>query len=176
MQRIHILGSSGAGKSTLAQNLSEQLGAPHIQLDALNFGPNWTARPHDELRQSVTDAVAGERWIIDGNYCNLWEITLPRATTVIWLNYSFPLVFNRVLRRTFRRSLKRERLFSENRETLRKAFFSRDSILWWVITSFRGRRRQARELFEDVRYNHLELIEHRHPRETARFLKSRGGD
>jgi hypothetical protein len=34
-----------------------------------------------------------------------------------------------------------------NRESLRK-LLSRDSIVWWAITSFRRRRRQYGELFQ----------------------------
>ena len=40
--RIVIVGSTGSGKSTLAGQLASQLDLPHIELDGLFWGPNWT--------------------------------------------------------------------------------------------------------------------------------------
>ncbi|HTE18391.1 MAG TPA: AAA family ATPase, partial [Armatimonadota bacterium] len=44
-RRIVVVGSSGAGKSTMAAALSQRLGLPHIELDALRHGPNWVEVP-----------------------------------------------------------------------------------------------------------------------------------
>jgi hypothetical protein len=67
---------------------------------------------------------------------------------VIWLNYAFAVVFWRAVIRTLRRALTQEEIFSGNRESLRMAFFSRDSILWWVLTTFHRRRKHHRMLFD----------------------------
>src|SRR3989339_502860 len=56
------------------------------------------------------------------------------ATTILWLDYSLPLAFWRVLRRSLWRSLTREKLFAGNRESLRLTFLSRESLLWVVVT------------------------------------------
>lgn len=93
-----------------------------------------------------------------------------RATTVVWLDYAFPLVFWRALSRTLRRILTREELFATNRESLRMAFFSRDSILWWVITTFHRRRKQYRRLFDTKTFPHLAYVEFQKPSEARRFL------
>ena len=61
---------------------------------------------------------------------------------VVWLNYSFPVVLWRAYRRTLIRSARRQPIFSENKETIRRAFFSRKSILLWVFTTYRLRREQ----------------------------------
>ena len=42
MRRVVVVGCSGAGKSTLATRIADVLGAPHIELDALHWGPDWT--------------------------------------------------------------------------------------------------------------------------------------
>ena len=52
------------------------------------------------------------------------------------------------VRRTIRRVLTQEELYSGNRESLRMAFLSRESILWWVITTFHRRRKRYRQLFD----------------------------
>jgi hypothetical protein len=85
---------------------------------------------------------------------------------VIWLNYGFPLVLWRALTRTVRRVLTQEKLFSGNRESLRMAFFSRDSILWWVLTTFHRRRKQYRVLFDRRTSPQLVCIEFRNPTEA----------
>ena len=69
-----------------------------------------------------TDAVAGEGWVIDGNYGKTRDLVWASADTVVWLDYRFPRVFTRLLQRTFRRTLRREILWHGNRERLRTAF------------------------------------------------------
>ena len=38
--RILVVGTSGAGKSRLAGQLAAALGVPHVELDALYWGPD----------------------------------------------------------------------------------------------------------------------------------------
>jgi hypothetical protein len=89
---------------------------------------------------------------------------------VIWLNYGFPLVLWRALTRTVRRVLTQEELFSANRESLRMAFFSRESILWWVLTTFHRRRKQYRVVFNRRTSPQLVYLEFRNPTEAQNFL------
>jgi hypothetical protein len=89
---------------------------------------------------------------------------------VIWLNYVFPLVLWRALTRTMRRVLTQEELFSGNRESVRMALFSRESILWWVLTTFHRHRKQYRVLFDRRTSSQLVYIEFRYPTEAQNFL------
>ena len=57
-KRILIVGTTASGKSTLAQTLSAQLNLPHINLDALHWGPNWTKR--DSFEDEVQAALESE--------------------------------------------------------------------------------------------------------------------
>ena len=59
-----------------------------------------------------------------------------------WLDYSLLVIMGRLLRRTFRRALGHHELWSGNRESLRRAFFSRRSILLWALQTYRRRRRE----------------------------------
>ncbi|NOY30487.1 MAG: adenylate kinase [Planctomycetes bacterium] len=170
LQRVAIVGGSCAGKSTLARRLSETLEVPHIELDSLYWGPHWKENPPQEFQESVKGAVRGPSWICDGNYTGVHEIVWPRATTLLWLNYSFPLVFFRALRRTIGRVLNRTELYSGNRETFRQSFLSRQSILRWVIQTHGKRRKQTRELIHQGEYSHLNVVELRKPSETERFI------
>ena len=61
-------------------------------------------------------------------------------------------------------------LYSGNRESLRMALFSRESILWWVLTTFHRRRKQYREFFNTRPSSQLTYVELRNPTEARHFL------
>ena len=167
-----VVGTSGAGKTTFARRLAERLHVSHIELDALYWEPNWVPRAPAAFRGLVSEAIAEDRWVLDGNYSAVRELVWARATSVIWLDYGLPRVVWQVLTRTLGRALWRRELFSGNRESLRSAFLSRESILLWAITSFQRRRRQYRALFDARTFPHLRTIEFREPSEAEEFLRS----
>ncbi len=142
----------------------------HVELDALSWGPNWTQRRDAEVGAAVAAAAAGDRWVIDGNYSKFRALIWARAETIVWLDYSFVRVFAQLLRRTFRRSLRREVLWQGNRERLGTAFFSRDSILLWAIKTHRRRQREVPALLARPEYAGLRVVRLRSPRETAAWL------
>jgi adenylate kinase family enzyme len=170
LRRVAVVGTSCSGKTTLAAALARTLGCDHVELDALHWLPDWVERPTEEFRELTEDAVAGECWTVDGNYSRVRDLVWERATHVVWLNYGFPVVFFRALRRTLRRVATREELYSGNRESFQLAFLDRDSILWWVITTWRRRRRTYRELCTRENFPHVEFIELRHPRDADALL------
>jgi adenylate kinase family enzyme len=163
VSRIVVIGMSGAGKTTLARKLAAQLGTTHIELDSLHWDRDWTPRPLDRFRALAAEAVAAERWVADGNYSSVRDVVWPRATTIIWLNLPFRVVFGRVLARSLRRAFTGETLWQGNRESLTRTFFSRESILWWVITQYGAKRRGFKTLRRENTYPHLEWIELRSP-------------
>ncbi len=87
MQRILIVGNAGAGKSTLAAKLGSILTLPVIHLDQHFWQPGWVETQQAAWRVKVGELVSGERWIIDGNYDRTLDIRLPRADTVIYLDF-----------------------------------------------------------------------------------------
>ena len=170
MTRVVVIGTSCAGKTAFARSLACALSFPHVELDALFWQPNWTPRPPEEFRKLVAQELSQGYWVTDGNYGVVRDLVWSRATTVIWLNYGFPTVLWRAVTRTLRRVLTREELFSANRESLRMAFFSRESILWWVLTTFHRRRKQYRVLFDTRTSPQLVYVEFRNPIEAQNFL------
>src|SRR3990172_12508187 len=79
--RILILGRTGSGKTTLARELAAALGVPHVELDALYFGPNFSTVPLPILRERTSAAIAGDRWVTDGNKSAVRDLVWPRADT-----------------------------------------------------------------------------------------------
>jgi adenylate kinase family enzyme len=169
MKRIVIVGSTGAGKSTLAQQLAAHMNAPHIELDALHWESNWTPAAPEVFRQRVSDAIAGESWTCSGNYSVVRERIWQRADTVVWLNYSFSVVASRLLRRTLGRVVSQEELWNGNRESLRM-MLSRDSILLWLLRTYRSRRREYPALLARTEMRHLEVMCFRSPQQTSAWL------
>jgi adenylate kinase family enzyme len=174
--RVVVVGCSGSGKSTFARTLAAALDAPWVELDALYWAPQWQPRPESEFLLLTDEATSGPAWVVDGNYRRVRSIVWPRATAIVWLNFGFPRVFGRVLARTVRRAWTDEVLFSGNRESLRKSFLSRDSILWWTITQFRRYRREYAALMRDGGAAHAAWHELRTPREAEALLGALGSD
>lgn len=174
MPRLVIIGTSCAGKSTLARQLSRQWNIPHIELDHLYWEKNWTPAPSEEFRERVSQAVAAENWVLDGNYSVVRDLVWERAEVLIWLDYSLPILFSRAVLRTLRRSLLREECCNGNRESLGRAF-SPDSILLWVLTTYRQRRREFRELLPEMSRSGRQVIILRSPSAARRWLNQVGG-
>lgn len=168
-QRINVVGTSGSGKTTLAQRLSRQLDLPHVELDALYWGPNWTEPQRDVFRQQVAQALSQPRWVVDGNYSAVRDIVWARVDTVVWLDYPLSLVLWQITRRTVRRAARQQELWQGNREDWRR-MFSRESIILWALQTYRRRRRQYQALFTDPAHAYLLKVRLLSPRHTETWL------
>ena len=102
MERLLVLGCPGAGKSTLSRALGEALDLPVIHLDRLWWRSGWRNPTPEEFDALLDQALAGERWVMDGNYLRTLPARLARADAVVLLDYPRRLCLFRVLRRTLR--------------------------------------------------------------------------
>ncbi len=103
MVRIVILGCAGSGKTTLARQLGERTGAPVICLDAI-WQPHWDEKDVPAFRTLMKNAHAGDEWISDGNFAlATFDIRLPRASLVIWIERSRRYCAWRAVTRVFKR-------------------------------------------------------------------------
>jgi adenylate kinase family enzyme len=171
VQRVSVAGTSGAGKTTVGRALAAQLRLPFVELDSLCHGPNWEEVPDDVFLARVEEAIAKapDGWVIDGNYGRkLSDLVLERADTLVWLDLPLHICLRRLWRRTWGRILRREELWNGNRESVRTAFFARDSLFVWTITSHRRRRRTLPERL--TRHGQLEVVRLRSPGEVERWL------
>lgn len=100
MKRILVIGCSGGGKSTLARKLGERLSLPVVHLDVLFWKPGWVESSYEEFRPKIAAAVAEDRWIIDGNFSRTFDIRLPRAGTIVWVDQPRRVCLWRAFRRT----------------------------------------------------------------------------
>jgi len=85
--RIMVCGPSNAGKSTLSRALGRKLDRPTVYLDLLFHQPhtNWVQRPKEEFVALHDQAIAGETWVMEGNYFGTITQRLARATGIVVL-------------------------------------------------------------------------------------------
>lgn len=167
--RVWVVGPCGSGKSTLAAELAARLSVAPIHLDDVHFLPGWVGRSDEEMLALLAPLHTAERFVVDGNYGRIRRRFLDRVELSVWLDLPFPLTFSRLVRRTARRWLLREPCCNGNQERLRVTLGSRESILWWAITTHRRRRR---ELAADLAGRpHVRL---RAPSEVADFRAAAG--
>ena len=102
MKRVLVIGTGGSGKSTLARRLAERTALPLIHLDAHYWRPGWEPTPPDEWQAKVQQFLAGQTWIIDGNYGGTLDLRLAACDTVIFLDLPRILCVWRVLKRQVR--------------------------------------------------------------------------
>jgi len=171
-QRISVVGTTGSGKTTVARQISCRLKLPFIELDALYWGENWTGVSDLVFRERVKSAVRAEQWVIDGNYSRIRSLIWERADTVVYLDYSFCRTFWQLFIRTIKRSIQQESLWHGNREDLRRSFFSSDSIMLWMIKTYKRRRKQYAMLIQQPEYIHLCFVQLKSPRMTRAWLSN----
>jgi adenylate kinase family enzyme len=169
MRRINVTGTSCSGKTTLAQELARRLDVPHVELDALFWGPDWTPVPPGTFRARLQDALEAEEWVADGGYAAVRDITWSRADTIVWLDYPMRTVLARWARRTVTRIRTREEFWpgTGNRESIRNAL-RRDGLLWWILSTHRRRRRSMTAASHER--TDLRWIRLRSPEDADRWL------
>jgi adenylate kinase family enzyme len=164
-QRIHVIGNSCSGKSTVGRQLADSLGVPLVELDALNWLPNWVAlydTEPQEFERRIREATAGDAWVVAGSYMSFsqrcfWD----RVQTVIWLDLPMPVLLYRLLRRSWRRWRSNELLWGTNYDDFwkhLKLWRKQESLIWWIVTQHRRKRMDMRATMADPRWRNIRFI------------------
>lgn len=162
MERVLVIGSPGSGKSTLTTQIARRTGLPLIHLDRHHWRSGWVEAGRAEWERQVGDLIAGDRWVIDGNYGGSLQQRLARADTVIWLDLPVWICLTRVMRRAVQyRGRTRPDMAEGCLERLNWEFFSYTASFPW---------KARRKLVERLRGYSGRIIRLRTPREVRRFL------
>ena len=157
-----VVGPCDAGKSTLAFELARRTGLPLFHMDKLNWRPGWVESSKAELRVRLREIVGEERWLIEGNYGGTLADRLPRADTVVFLDYPIRLCLVRILRRiATHRGRTRPDMTEGCPERLDPDF------LWYVARWHTG---PGPRLKAALAPHREKLVHLRGPRETAAWL------
>lgn len=172
-RRIVIIGTTGSGKSTLAKRMAEMINGSYIELDALHWEPNWRKAPLNVFRARVEAATQARSWVAAGNFQVLHDIVWSRAEVVIWLDYSLPLIFWQLLKRTIHRSITREKLWNGNVDYgiwSHLRFWSDESHFNTLFRTYWRRKREFPGYFTLPQHAHLAILHFRNPRATILWL------
>ena len=172
MQRVNVVGTSGSGKSTFSAQLAKVLECEHIEMDTLFWKPNWQESNDEEFFSSIRQALSGELWVLDGNYNRTRPVKWRDVDTVVWIDYSLARTMFQAVSRAMRRVWTGQELCPNtgNRETFKKSFCSRDSILVWTMKTYHSNQKRYLADMSNPAYEHIEFVRLRSPNEAKQYL------
>lgn len=123
--RVVVIGVSGSGKTSFATRLAKQLDLKQIELDLLNWRPNWHDRYVHEFEAFEADVlreISDPEWVLAGGYSKVRAMIFARANTVVWLDLPKTLVLRQVIWRSIRRAVSRKPILNGNYESFLRWF------------------------------------------------------
>lgn len=171
--KVFVVGTSGSGKSTFARALSQKIGVVDIELDQLFWKENWTESTPEEFRTKIQKALSENKgWVMHGNYNKVRDLTWKNTEVLIWLDYPKAIVMYRVIKRSLKRIFTQEELWAGNRESIKKTFFSKQSIILWSWQTYSTRKDQYLKFMQDPDFKHIKVIRFKTPKEAQKFLRN----
>ena len=87
MRKVIVIGCPGSGKTTFSRHLAQRTGLPLYHLDSIWHKPDRTTISEDAFVRKLEGIMAGDTWILDGNFGRTMETRLRRCDTVFLLDY-----------------------------------------------------------------------------------------
>ncbi len=117
--------------TSVARRLGQALALPHVEIDSLFHGPDWT--PRDSFVTEVEAFAAEPRWVTEWQYPTVQPLLAERADLLVWLDLPRATVMHQVIKRTVRRRVRRQVLWNGNVEPpIRTIFTDSDHIVRWA--------------------------------------------
>lgn len=169
-RRILIAGVSGSGKTTLAARIAAATDIPHIEIDGLYHGPDWT--PRSEFVADVAAFTAKPSWVTEWQYSIPRPLLLERCDLMVWLDLPTPVTMAQVVRRTLRRRWRRQELWNGNLEPpLHTIMRDPEHIIRWAWRTRNKHRQLVAEAV--IARPELPIVHLRTHRESTRWLQGR---
>jgi adenylate kinase family enzyme len=159
--KINLIGTSGSGKSTLARRLAAELNLPYIEMDTLYWRPDWQGTPDAQLFETLETILnATQGWVLDGNYNRTRPIKWRQVDLIIWVDYGFTRTLRQAVMRAAKRAWSQHELWpgTGNRESFRRSFFSRESVLLWTIKTWRSNRARYEADMANPQFAHIRFV------------------
>jgi len=169
MKRIVIIGTSGCGKTTLAKKLSKILNITCYDLDDYYWLPNWQPQSDKEFFNIVDMLSSKKTWIMSGNYSKVNHFIWERCDTIIWMDYSLLRCLYQGIKRSLKRYIGKQPCCGNNYESFRRTFLSRNSIILWILSTYKRRKKSYKQAFKNKKEGKAYLM-FSNPEETNKWL------
>ncbi|MEE8290762.1 MAG: adenylate kinase [Candidatus Tectomicrobia bacterium] len=173
-KRCNVIGTSGSGKTTCSGKLAETLAIPHVQMDAIFWGPNWYWPSDDEFFPRVQRALDQDAWVLDGHSTRTIPLKWAKVDWVMWLDDPFLTTMRQAVGRALSRSISGKELWegTGNRETFRTSFLRKDSIVLYAMQSYAKARRRITGLMTAPQCADIRCVRLASPKVADAFLAS----
>jgi adenylate kinase family enzyme len=176
INRVVVVGNSGSGKTTVGRHLAATIEAPHLEMDSVFHKHGWADVAPPDFISTLDEFTRADRWVVDGNYTSqgVRDVVWPRADTFVWLDLPRRTAMSRVVRRTLRRVVTRERLWGDVKEPFTN-LYSRDpykNIMVWTWTRHAHSRERFETAMSDGSWDHATVHRLRSTTEVGHFLAS----
>lgn len=165
--RIVVIGAAGSGKSVMARSLAAQLDLRYIARDDL-LGPGQSSAEH--WRQVNRATLSGD-WVFDGTPFDVEDLVYPRATLIVFLDYSRTRVTWRSLCRAARVLLSR-RPDGPHRPENPLKWLDPTHPVRWSWSSQPRRRAQLRSILNSPAVTHAQRRHFSNPSDASKWLRS----
>ena len=172
MKKINVIGTTGSGKSIFSKRLSNRLTFPYVQMDELFWNSNWVESTDEEFMAKVRRAVSAPTFVLDGNFSRTNEIKWTNVDTIIWIDYSYSRTLSQLLRRTITRALSKQELWRDtgNRESFRRSFMSKKSIIIWFFKNYRRNKKRYSILMNSNELRNHDFVRLQSPKQVEEFI------
>ncbi|BCL69280.1 adenylate kinase [Vibrio nigripulchritudo] len=173
MKKINVVGTSGSGKSTFGRLLAKKLNCTYLEMDAIFWKPDWTESSDEEFFANLKGKLSTESWVLDGNYNRTVPTKWANVDTVVWLDYSFTRTLYQAIKRAFISCFFKQELWegTGNKESFKKTFFSKKSIILWTISNYQSNRIRYERMLSDPKFSHIEFVRISSPKMAKGFIE-----
>jgi len=164
MKRVCVIGCGGAGKSTFSKTLALKINLPLIHLDTLFWKAGWIEEEQKIFDQKLSNALAGEKWIIDGNFQRTMPVRFEKTDTIFWLDYPTWRCLYGVFKRLFTE-------YGQTRSDMAEG--CKESFDWpflkYVLNFRKKTRPQILNILEE-NAGHCQIIIFQHPKDVQNWI------
>jgi len=174
VRRVNVIGTSGSGKTTFGRRLAEILQIPFFEMDHLFWKPDWQESTDEEFLPRLQEVTSRDEWVLDGNYSRMNAIKWQNVDMIVWIDRSLVRTLYQITARSLRRAVTRAEIWkgTGNRESLRRSFFSHESVILWSLTSHRVNRRRYTAAMQDPELARIWFVRLRTAKAVEQFLNA----